>query len=153
MFERCHSPHEIAHMLRHRYGLPVQLLAGRPMITTGSILGALVMPPDLGRKVLGTLDRTYTAPVVAEPGERTWTFLVAPPSPATPVEISVRRSLAGHHVTVIPPGRHVLLPTTDSQLGWHWAGEPTPGVLRMPPRSAVINAVYQVTNMRSHTLQ
>lgn len=152
MFERCHSPHEIAHMLRHRYGLPVQLLAGRPMITTGSILGALVMPPDLGQKVLAALDRTFTAPVVAEPGERTWTFLVAPPSPAVPVEISVRRCLAGHYVTVTPPGRHVLLPTTDSPLGWHWAGEPTPGVLLMPPRSAVINAVYQVTNMRSHTL-
>ncbi|MEV4241437.1 hypothetical protein AB0J47_40470 [Nocardia sp. NPDC049737] len=139
-------------MLRHRYGLPVQLLAGRPMITTGSILGALVMPPDLGQKVLAALDRTFTAPVVAEPGERTWTFLVAPPSPAVPVEISVRRCLAGHYVTVTPPGRHVLLPTTDSPLGWHWAGEPTPGVLLMPPRSAVINAVYQVTNMRSHTL-
>lgn len=152
MFERCHSPHEIAHMLRHRYGLPVQLLAGRPMITTGSILGAVVMPPELGRKVLGTLDRTYAAPVVADPGERTWTFLVAPPSPASTVDISVRQSLAGHHVTVIPGGRHILLPTTDSQLGWHWAGEPAPGVLRMPPRSAVINAVHQVTTMRAPSI-
>src|SRR5262245_10752286 len=104
MFERCHTPHEIAHLLRHRYGLPVQLLAGRPMITTGTILGALVMPPELGRKVLGTLDRTYVAPVVAEPGERSWTFLVAPPSPAAPVAIAVRRALAGHHVTVVPGG-------------------------------------------------
>jgi hypothetical protein len=147
MFERCHSPHEIAHLLRHQYGLPVQLLAGRPMITTGSILGAVVMPPELGGKVLATLDRTFTAPVVADPGERTWTFLVAPPSPANPVDISVRRRLAGHQVTVIPSGRHVLLPTTDSQLGWHWAGEPAPGILRMPPRSAVINAVHQVTTM------
>ncbi|MFX0574193.1 hypothetical protein [Nocardia nepalensis] len=136
-------------MLRHRYGLPVQLLAGRPMITTGSILGALVMPPDLGRKVLATLDRTFTAPVVADPGERTWTFLVAPPSPPHPVEISVRQCLAGHHVTVIPGGRHVLLPSTDSPLGWHWAGEPAPGVLRIPPRSAVIKAVHQVTTMRA----
>ncbi|WP_433728880.1 hypothetical protein ACQP0C_40170 [Nocardia sp. CA-129566] len=151
MFERCHSPNEVAHLLRHRYGLPVQLLAGRPMITTGSILGALVMPPDLGRKVLATLDRSYTAPVVADPGERTWTFLVAPPGPSSPVDISVRRCLAGHHVTVIPGGRYVMLPTTDSQLGWHWAGEPAPGVLRMPPRSAVINAVHQVTTMRAPT--
>ena len=151
MFERCHSPHEVAHLLRHRFGLPVQLLAGRPMITTGSILGALVMPPDLGRRVLATLDRNYLAPVVADPGERTWTFLVTPPNRPTPVDISVRRSLAGHAVTIIPSGRHVLLPSTDSRLGWHWAGEPTPGVLRMPPRTAVINAVYQATNMRAQT--
>ncbi len=149
MFERCHTPHDIAHLLRHRYGLPVQLLAGRPMIVTGSILGAVVMPPELGRKVLGTLDRSYTAPVVADPGERTWTFLVAPPSPATPVEVPVRRYLAGHQVTVVPGGRQVLLPTTDSPLGWHWAGEPAPGVLRMPPRSAVIGAVHQVTGRRA----
>jgi hypothetical protein len=151
MFERCHSPHEIAHLLRHRFGLPVQLMAGRPMITTGSILGALVMPPDLGRKVLASLDRTFMAPVVADPGERTWTFLVAPPTPSIPVDIGVRRCLAGHHVTIIPSGRHVLLPTTDSQLGWHWAGEPTSGVLRMPPRAAVISAVHQVTTMRAPT--
>ncbi|MEV0294470.1 hypothetical protein [Nocardia sp. NPDC050710] len=151
MFERCRTPHDIAHLLRDRFGLPVQLLAGRPMITTGSILGALVMPPELGRKVLATLDRTFTAPVVADPGERTWTFLVTPPSPATAVEIAVRRSLAGHHVTVVPAGRNVLLPSTDSTLGWHWAGEPVPGLLRMPPRSAVISAVHQVTGMRAPT--
>ncbi|MFQ6393407.1 hypothetical protein ACLMAJ_08145 [Nocardia sp. KC 131] len=149
MFERCHSPHEVAHLLRHRYGLPVQLLAGRPMITTGSILGGLVMPPELGRKVLATLDRTYTAPVIADPGECAWTFLVTQPSPANPVDISVRRCLAGHQVTVIPGGRYVLLPSTDSRLGWHWAGEPAPGVLHMPPRSAVINTVQQVTTMRA----
>ncbi|MEV6431405.1 hypothetical protein [Nocardia sp. NPDC051463] len=149
MFERCHSPHEVAHLLRHRYGLPVQLLAGRPMITTGSVLGALVMPPELGRKVLATLDRTYATPVVADPGEHTWTFLVTQPSPANSVDLSIRRCLTGHQVTVIPAGRYVLLPSTDSQLGWHWAGEPAPGVLRMPPRSAVINAVHRVTAMRA----
>lgn len=151
MFECCHSPTEVAHLLRHQYGLPVQLLAGRPMVTTGSVLAALVMPPELGRKVLATLDRGYTTPVIADPGERTWTFLVAPPSPAAPVEIPVRCSLAGHQVTVVPGGRHVLLPTTDSPLGWHWAGEPAPGVLRLPPRSAVINAVHQVTAIQTAT--
>ncbi|MGN2635288.1 hypothetical protein ACWEKT_03435 [Nocardia takedensis] len=149
MFESCHTPDEIQRLLRDVYGLPVQLLAGRPMIVTGSILGAITMPSDLGRKVLGTLDRGYTAPVVADPGERTWTFLVAPPSPATPVEIAVRRYLGGHDVTVVPGGRQVLLPTTDSPLGWHWAGEPAPGVLRMPPRAAVIAAVHQVTGVRA----
>ncbi|MEU2033458.1 hypothetical protein [Nocardia amamiensis] len=150
MFERCHSPNEVAHLLRHTYGLPVQLLAGRPMITTGSIIGAIVMPPALGRKVLTQLERHHTAPVVADPGERNWTFLVTPPSPARPVEVPVRRSLAGHQVTVVPGGRIILLPSSDSPLGWHWAGEPAPGVLRMPPRSAVIEAVHEVIGLRAY---
>ncbi|MBF6213468.1 hypothetical protein IU433_13575 [Nocardia puris] len=151
MFESCHTPHEAAHLLRHRYGLPVQLLAGRPVVTTGTILGAIVMPPDLGERVLAALDRTGHAPVIADPGERTWTFLVNPPSPVTPVDPHVRRTLAGHGVTVVPGGRHVLLPSTDSPQGWHWAGEPGSGVLRMPPRAAVIRAVHQVTGVRAHT--
>ncbi|MGW4329148.1 hypothetical protein ACWEKR_25045 [Nocardia sp. NPDC004573] len=150
MFEGCHTPHEVAHLLRHTYGLPVQLLAGRPIITTGSIIGAIVMPPELGRKVLAPLNRQHTAPVIADPGERSWTFLVTPPSPARPVEVPVRRCLAGHGVTVIPGGRIVLLPSSDSTLGWHWAGEPAPGVLRMPPRGAVIDAVHEVVGLRAH---
>ncbi|GAA5102918.1 hypothetical protein [Nocardia iowensis] len=151
MFERCHSPLEIAHLLRHLYGLPVQLVAGRPMVTTGSVLGAIVMPPELGREVLAALDHTNAAPVIADPGARSWTFLVAPPSPARPVEVPVRRSLAAHQVVVIPGGRNIMLPTTDSPLGWHWAAEPTPGALRMPPRTAVINAVHQVTTLQTST--
>jgi hypothetical protein len=125
MFEGCHSPHEVARLLRHRYGLPVQLLAGRPTITTGSIIGAIVMPPELGRKVLAQLNRNHAAPVIADPAERTWTFLVAPPSPARPVEVPARRCLAGHGVTVVPGGR-------------------------MPPRSAVIDAVHEVIGLRAH---
>ncbi|WP_245562776.1 hypothetical protein [Nocardia araoensis] len=150
MFEGCHNSQEVAHLLRHTYGLPVQLLAGRPTITTGSIIGALVMPPELGRKVLVQLDRNHTAPVIADPGERAWTFLVTPPSPARPVEVAVRRCLAGHGVTVVPGGRMILLPSSDSALGWHWAGEPAPGVLRMPPRAAVIDAVHEVVGLRTY---
>ncbi|GAB2648677.1 hypothetical protein [Nocardia goodfellowii] len=151
MFESCHSPHEIAHLLRRRFGLPVQLLAGRPMITTGSILGALVMPPHLGRSVLEALDPALQTPVVADPGDRTWTFLVAPPTTAKPVDIAVRRHLAAHQVTVVPSGRYVLLPTTDSSFGWHWAAEPAQGVLHMPPRSVVIDAVHHVIALPAPT--
>ncbi|SUE31679.1 Uncharacterised protein [Nocardia farcinica] len=147
MFERCHTPHEAALVLRHRYGLPVQLLAGRPVVTTGSVLGAVVMPPALGRDVLVTLATPFPVPVVADPGERTWTFLVTPPSPAAPVDVRVRRGLAEHRVTVVPGGRHVLLPTTDSPRGRHWVGEPDPEVLRMPARSSVIEAVHRVTSL------
>ncbi|AFU06114.1 hypothetical protein [Nocardia brasiliensis] len=149
--ERCHSSHEIAHRLRHLYGLPVQLLGGRPVVTTGSVLGAVAMPPDLGRTVLAALERTYAAPVIADPGEHTWIFLVAPPSPARPVEVLVRRYLAGHQVTVLPGGHHIMLPTSDCARGWHWAGEPAPGVLRMPPRTAVLDAVQQMTTRHSGT--
>ncbi|MEV0249572.1 hypothetical protein AB0H76_23430 [Nocardia sp. NPDC050712] len=149
MFESCHSPHEVAHLLRRRFGLPVQLLAGRPIITTGSILGALVMPPHLGCEVLGAMDSDLRAPVVADPGNRTWTFLVTPPSPVKMVDIGVRQHLAAHQVTVVPSGRFILLPTTDSLLGWHWAAEPAPGVLRLPPRSAVIEAVHRVIELHA----
>ncbi|QIS16648.1 hypothetical protein [Nocardia arthritidis] len=142
MFESCHSPHDIAHLLRHRYGLPVQVIAGRPMITTGSILGAMVMPAELGQRVLAAVEPGYSTPVVADPGERTWTFLV---DPVLSVDVEVRRDLAEHHVTVVPSGRNVMLPATDSPLGWHWAGEPESGVLRLPPRAAVIAAVHQTT--------
>ncbi|WP_069161411.1 hypothetical protein [Nocardia altamirensis] len=149
--ERCPTSLEIAAILRHRYGLPVQLIAGRPMVTTGSILGAIVMPPELGRKVLATLDRTHPAPVIVEPEECSWTFLVTPPIPARPVELAVRRCLAGHQVTVVPGGRHIMLPTTAATPGWQWAGEPAPGALRMPPRAAVITAVHQVTTRQAVT--
>ncbi|GAA5045624.1 hypothetical protein [Nocardia callitridis] len=148
MFEHCHTPQETAHFLRHRYGLPVRLLAGRPSVTTGSVLGAIVMPPELGRKVLAVLDRTHPAPVIAEPGGRSWTFLVTPPFPATPVSIPTRRYLAEYEVTVVPGGHCVLLPESDTPHGWHWAGEPAPEALHMPLRSAVIDAVYTVTGNR-----
>ncbi|MFC9893451.1 hypothetical protein ACFVMC_07135 [Nocardia sp. NPDC127579] len=151
MFESCHSPHEIAHLLRRRFGLPVQLLAGRPMITTGSVIGALVMPPYLGGEVLGALDPELQAPVVADPGNRTWTFLVTPPSLGKPVDTAVRSQLAAHQVTVVPGGRFVLLPTTDSTLGWHWAAEPAPGTLRLPPRTAVIEAIHRVIALHAPT--
>ncbi|PXX65450.1 hypothetical protein DFR70_104514 [Nocardia tenerifensis] len=145
MFERCHSTLEIAHLLRDLYGLPVRLLAGRPMVTTGSVLGAIVMPPELGREVLASLGHAQAAPVVADPGERSWTFLVTPPIPTRPVEVSVRHRLAGHHVTVVPGGHHILLPTTDSPQGRHWANEPASGPLHMPPRQAVLDTVHQIT--------
>ncbi|MFI9507037.1 hypothetical protein [Nocardia sp. NPDC052566] len=149
MFETCHTPHEIAHLLRHHYGLPVQLLGGRPVLTTGSLIGAVVMPAELGRKVLATLDHKHAAPVVADPSERTWTFLVNPPTPAIAVDVAVRRCLAGHHVTIVPSGRQLMLPATDSSLGWHWAGESAPGTVRMPPRAAVIAAVHRVTSLEA----
>ncbi|MFI9405345.1 hypothetical protein [Nocardia sp. NPDC052316] len=151
MFERCRTPLEIAHELRHLYGLPVQLLAGRPMVTTGSVLGAIVMPPELGRNVLATLDRTHPAPVVADPGARTWTFLVAPPTPARPVEIPVRRRLAAHQVTIVPGGHHIPLPTTDSPRGWHWAAEPPPGPLHLPPRTTVLTTIHHITTLQPTT--
>lgn len=104
MFERCHSSKEAALLLQDQYGLPVQLLGGRPVVTTGSVLGALVMPPALGHDVLEAMNCPCPVPVIADPGERTWTFLVTPPSPMLPVDQQVRQELAEHHVTVVPGG-------------------------------------------------
>ncbi|MFC8526357.1 hypothetical protein [Nocardia sp. NPDC057227] len=147
MFESCHSPHDVAYLLRHRYGLPVQLFAGRPTVSTGSVLGAVVMPPELGRAVLNRLERERPAPVIADPGDGSWTFLVTPPIPAAPLDIHERHTLAGHRVTVVPSGRHVMLPTVDSSLGYHWVGEPGAGALAMPARGAVLAAVHAVTRL------
>lgn len=147
MFESCSSPHDVAYLLRHRYGLPVQLFAGRPMLSTGSVLGAVVMPPEIGRPVLARLERDGTVPVVGDPGDRSWTFLVTPPIPAVPLDLRERHTLAAHQVTVVPGGRHVMLPSSDSRLGWHWVGDPGAGVLAMPARTAVLKAVHAVTRM------
>ncbi|RJO76827.1 hypothetical protein D5S18_11385 [Nocardia panacis] len=148
MFELCRSPHDIVDLLRYQFGLPVQLVAGRPMIATGSVLSAVVMPAALGTPVLAALDCDYIAPVVADPGDRTWTFLVTPPAPALPVEVPLRRALAVHAVTIVPAGRNLMLPCTDSPQGWHWAATPTPALLRLPPRSTILSAVLHQT--RTH---
>lgn len=141
MFESCCSPHESAHLLRARYGLPVQLYADRPLITVGAAVEALTVPEPLGRRVLARLDWLPSAPVIADPRDRRWTFLVTPPLPNHLVPQRLRLFLQSHAVTVPERGSRILLPADDRPCGWHWANEPEPGRLRLPHRAMVLAAL------------
>ncbi|MEV0296351.1 hypothetical protein [Nocardia sp. NPDC050710] len=144
MFESCHTPHDAAHLLRHRYGLPVELAALRPTVTCGSHISAVDMPAQLGYRVLDLLDERHPAPAVANPRDTAWTFLVAPPQPSTLLKPEQIRRFADHRVAVRSIGQRVMLPVSDRGHGWRWASEPRRGTLRLPPRTAVLDAVERL---------
>ncbi|MEU1207519.1 hypothetical protein [Nocardia sp. NPDC005825] len=141
MFESCCSPRESAHVLRARYGLPVELYADRPLLTLGAAVEALTLPEPLGRQVLDRLSELPSTPVIADPRDRRWTFLVAPPLPNHRVPQRLRTFLQGYSVTLPAPGTRIMLPTSDQPGGWHWADEPEPGGLRLPHRAVALSAV------------
>lgn len=143
MFESCRSPHESAHLLRVRYGLPVELFADRPYLTVGRAVEAIGLPERLGRQVREHLAHLPATPAVADPRDRNWLFLVAPPIPYHPVPQQLRCRLLAHGVTLPDTGGRVMLPLSDYPLGWHWASEPEPGRLRLPHRAVVLAAVRQ----------
>lgn len=151
MFESCCSPHESAHLLRARYGLPVEMFADRPFLTSGPQVEAITLPAELGRQVLERLqlgrqmpegpEYLPQSPVVADPRGRRWTILTSPPLPYHPLPQQLQRRLLAHRVTFPQPGSRVMLPTTDQPLGWHWICEPEPGALRLPHRTVVLGAI------------
>ncbi|GAB0101310.1 hypothetical protein JMUB6875_02740 [Nocardia sp. JMUB6875] len=141
MFESCCSTHESAHLLRARYGLPVEMFADRPLITIGAAIEALTLPEPLARQVRLRVSWVPSAPAIADPRDRRWTFLVAPPLPYHAVPQRLRRFLQDHGVTIPARGSRILLPTSDEPSGWHWAGEPEPGRLCLPHRAVLLAAV------------
>ncbi|MBF6131634.1 hypothetical protein IU501_01270 [Nocardia otitidiscaviarum] len=140
MFESCRSPHESAHLLRVRYGFPVELFADRPYLTVGRAVEAIGLPQRLGRHVRDQLAGLPATPAVADPRGRNWWFLVAPPTPYHAVPQRLLGRLRAHGVTVPAAGGKVMLPVSDYRLGWHWACEPEPGRLSLPHRAMVLNA-------------
>lgn len=142
MFETCYSPHDVAHLLRHRYGLPVELSESRPTVVCGARLDAVDMPALLGSRVLEILRDSDIGPVVANPRDTTWTFLIAPPTRPTTTP-----DLTAYGVRVRASGRRVILPMSDRGFGWRWAREPLPGSLRLPAGSAVSAAIEQLTDV------
>lgn len=147
VFETCYSPHDVAHLLRHRYGLPVELTQSRPTVVCGAQLDAVDMPAHLGSRVLSLLQDRHIGPVVANPRDTVWTFLVAPPPRPTVV-----RDLTAHGVVLRASGRRVMLPMSDHGFGWRWAREPRPGALRLPAGSAVSAAVARLTGSASDSI-
>ncbi|WP_230464797.1 hypothetical protein [Nocardia seriolae] len=141
MYESCCSPHEAAHVLRARYGLPVEMYADRPLLTIGAAVEALGVPRTLGEQVRERLSWVPSIPVIADPRERGWTFLIAPPLPYHPVPQRLRIFLQGYGVTLPGRGSRIMLPTSDREPGWHWVSEPEQGRLRLPHRAIVLAAV------------
>ncbi|GAB4584887.1 hypothetical protein [Nocardia sp. IFM 10818] len=141
MFESCCSPYDSAHLLRVRYGLPVQVFADRPYLTTGNTVETVCLPAELGRRVRDALAHRGATPVIADPRDRQWRFLVAPPIPYQPVPDALQRRLSAHGASVPQPGTRIMLPRTDGPGGWHWACEPAAGPLLIPRRTTVLSAV------------
>jgi hypothetical protein len=141
VFESCCSPHDAAHLLRHRYGLPVELIGHRPAVVCGSRISAVDLPATLGCHVIGLLGDQPSLPVVANPRDAVWTFLVTPPWPPTPPSTHSPQRLADAGVIVRLRGQRVMLPVSDTGHGWRWASEPSSaGALRLPTRSSVLEA-------------
>ncbi|WP_024800079.1 hypothetical protein [Nocardia sp. BMG51109] len=141
MFESCHSPSDVAHLLRLRFGFPVQLFAGRPFLSCGHAIDAIAMPADIGRLVRDRLRAAPATPAVADARNRRWVFLANPPRPyhGRPD----RNRFADSGVTVFDAGRRVMLPISDYPLGWHWVSEPVPGRLVLPGSTVVLAAVRE----------
>ncbi|WP_054813900.1 hypothetical protein [Nocardia arizonensis] len=141
MFETCYSPYDVAHLLRHRYGLPVELAAARATVVCGQLLDAVDMPAGLGSRVLDILHERNVGPVVVDPRDTTWTFLVTPVARADGYH---RDILLAHGAGVRAAGRRVMLPMSDHGFGWRWARAPRPGALRLPAGSTVSDALVRL---------
>jgi len=141
MFESCCTPYDIAHVLKSRYGLPVELDT-YPTLVCGARIGAIDIPASLAGAVLDRVaaDQPPT-PVIRNPRDTVWTFLVRPIGPITTAR---QRQLAESGISLRAPGRRVILPVTDGGFGWRWASEPTPGRLRLPQRLTILEAIDPV---------
>lgn len=137
MFESCYTPVDIAHLLRHRYGLPVELTADRVTVVCGPRIGALDLPSTLGRRVLALLADTCPA-VISDERDTRWTFLVEPLTLSSPARFT--------DLGVVPrrAGRRVLLPMSDKGFGCRWASRPSPGPLHLPAGSDVLDAIERL---------
>ncbi|MGV9676661.1 hypothetical protein ACWDSJ_15395 [Nocardia sp. NPDC003482] len=154
MFESCYTPADVAYLLRCRYGLPIEFVAARPAVTCGPGIGAVTMPVDLGDRVLTLLDER--SPVVANPRETAWTFLVAPGPPDQAPRVhnalvpgppgrTSPRTPRDPAVIVHAPGYRVLMPMSDHGFGWRWACEPIAGPPRLPSCGRVLDLVAEAT--------
>src|SRR5690606_36531245 len=128
--------------LRRRYGFPVELDSYRPTLVCGPRIGAIDVPAEVGITVLARLSASPAglerpAPAIRNPRDTMWTFLVRP---FGLLGAARRRRPAEAGITVRERGRRVILPVADNGFGWRWAGEPAPGRLRLPPRTAVLDA-------------
>jgi hypothetical protein len=104
-------------------GWPILLeVATRKLVmTTGTILDAIVMPAALGEKVLAELRSAILASyVIAGPGNASWTFITEPAVASTPTP-TLPADLVPARVECVPHGSQITLPTTlDPLSAWSW---------------------------------
>lgn len=144
MFESCCSPHESAHLLHSRFGLPVEMFAARLYLTSGDQVEAIEIPAGMGAQVRDRLAELPATPAVADPRDRRWAFLVAAPTPYHGVPVRMRSLLTAYGVTFPARGSRVMLPSSDHPADWHWVSEPKPGHLVIPHRAVVLQAIRKV---------
>ncbi|MFG1795797.1 hypothetical protein [Nocardia sp. NPDC049149] len=147
MFERCHSPHEVAYVYA-RHGYPVELACGRASILTSSKLGAVVMVSSLGRSVRELLGDAVPVPIISHPKHRQWIFL-AGPERARRLGPQALIELQRHDVRVLNAGCRLWLPMSDSRTGWYWASPPLGGMSSVPSRTSVFQAVRAALDSRT----
>ncbi|WP_433523869.1 hypothetical protein ACQPZ2_00960 [Nocardia pseudovaccinii] len=148
MFERCHGPREVA----YRYsalGFPVELTFNRASFVTTASLGAVVMPPELGRAARQWLGDTATVPIITHArAGREWVFVVGP-NRGRGLGARSLAVLRQDGVRMLAIGSRVWLPMSDSPTGWHWASPPREGARSVPPRTFVLQAAQHVLNDRA----
>jgi hypothetical protein len=133
------TPEERCAFYRSEYCLPaaVDVATQRILLPIGGLVGAVIMPLDLGRRVLAGLRvRMLAGPVVERPHTQRWTFITGP---GHTLDETVFADLLRLGASITPQGDNVVLPSPeDERLGlWRW--ESTPKALSdFPPQSAVI---------------
>lgn len=139
MLESCCTPVDIAHLLHGRYGLPAEPAVGYVTVLCGPMLGAVDMGADRGVLVLSILQDEPALPVIADPRDRKWTFLVDMLA-SRAGELSSGVSTGLLDVVVRTAGSRVFLPTADAGASWRWVREPARGRLRLPTVTDVLDA-------------
>lgn len=146
MFERCHSPREIAHVYR-RMGFEVSTSFQRVALIASRSLGAVTMPASTGvlvRQVVEQDDPTTTLPIISyQRAQREWVFLVGPPG-GNEARGATLAAFEEAGIRVLDSGQRVWLPMTDRPMGWYWVSPPVSARI-LPSRTTVIAAARQLT--------
>ncbi|MBB5915740.1 hypothetical protein BJY24_004652 [Nocardia transvalensis] len=97
----------------------------------------MTMPAPVGAKVLAAVPMPI--PVLGDPRESRWTFLVRP---NCPVPSCLAEVLADREVTVADRGRVVMLPRSDRGWGARWVSQPDGVVNALPGLARILREAY-----------
>ncbi|MGW5382569.1 hypothetical protein [Nocardia sp. NPDC003963] len=143
MFERRHSPHEIAHLYR-RMGFEVSYSYQRLALIASRSLGAVAMPAGMGKQVRHIVqqdDPITTLPIISyRRAHPEWIFLVGPPT-GDKGRRTAPGKLQGTGVRLLESGQRLWLPMTDHPIGWYWVSPPVSA--RMLPSQTEVLAAAQ----------
>lgn len=144
------TPEERCAFYRNEYGLPaaVDVPTQRILLPVGGLVGAVIMPLDLGRRVLAGLRvRMLAGPVVERPHTQRWTFITGP---GHTLDEAVFADLLRLGASVTPQGDNVILPSPEDERLDLWRWESPPKALSdFPPQSAVIATTRAMATLAS----